>query len=273
LIVIACAWLLYALVRRIILLPALQGIVAPHETPVAASVALLWVLHPLNTEVVDYVTQRTESLMALAYLITLYAGLRAMTATRATRWYVLSIAACAAGMLCKESMATAPLLMLLLDAAFVEGRVGGAMRRRSWYYAGLAATWLVLAALIVEGPRWRSAGFSSGVDPLTYLLNQPPLLLRYLRLVVLPVGLVLDYGAPRAVSFGEVWVSTTIVAALFVCAVLLWRRSRAAGFAATAVFILLAPTSSIVPIATEAGAERRMFLPSAVAIALAVVVV
>jgi tetratricopeptide (TPR) repeat protein len=50
----------------------------------------------------------------------------------------------------------------------------------------------------------------------------------------------------------------------------LWRWSRVAGFAATAVFILLSPTSSILPIATEAGAERRMFLPSAALIAIVV---
>ena len=44
---------------------------------IAFAVALLWVVHPLNTEVVDYLTERTESMMALFYLLTLYASLRA----------------------------------------------------------------------------------------------------------------------------------------------------------------------------------------------------
>jgi len=39
-------------------------------------IALLWALHPLNTEVVDYLTQRSESMMALFYLLTLYAVIR-----------------------------------------------------------------------------------------------------------------------------------------------------------------------------------------------------
>ena len=43
------------------------------------AVALLWTLHPLNTEAVDYLTQRTELLMALFYLLTLYAGIRALS--------------------------------------------------------------------------------------------------------------------------------------------------------------------------------------------------
>ena len=46
-------------------------------------------MHPLNTEVIDYVTQRTESTMGLFYLLTLYAAMRVMSATaRSTgRWY------------------------------------------------------------------------------------------------------------------------------------------------------------------------------------------
>ena len=50
------------------------------------AVALIWVLHPLNSEAVDYLTQRTESMMALFYLLTLYASVRALTES------VLSIA-------------------------------------------------------------------------------------------------------------------------------------------------------------------------------------
>ena len=76
--------------------------------------------------------------------------------------------------------------------------------RASGYYGALFATWLVLAALIVEGPRWRSAGFSSGVSPITYLLEQPRLIVRYLRLVFAPAGLVLDYGEPATRVLGSV---------------------------------------------------------------------
>src|SRR4030095_15396374 len=44
----------------------------------AAAIALLWVVHPLNTEAVSYVTERTESLMALLFVLTLYASIRAL---------------------------------------------------------------------------------------------------------------------------------------------------------------------------------------------------
>jgi predicted Zn-dependent protease len=48
-----------------------------------------------------------------------------------------------------------------------------------------------------------------------------------------------------------------------VAAIWLWHRRPALGFPAVWAFLTLAPTSSIVPIATEAGAPRRMYLPLA----------
>ena len=174
-------------------------------------------------------------------------------------------------MLCKESMAVAPLLMLLLDATCSSGSPVAAIRRRPAYYGALAATWLLLALLIVEGPRWRSAGFSSGVSSWTYLLNQPGMIVRYLRLAVAPFGLVLDYGEPVATSLGAVWPAALMVIALLAATVAAWFVAPPLALLGTWFFITLAPTSSFLPIATEVGAERRMYLPLIALITLAVV--
>ena len=45
-------------------------------TLLAFAVALLWTVHPLQTEAVTYIVQRTESLMGLFYLLTLYCFIR-----------------------------------------------------------------------------------------------------------------------------------------------------------------------------------------------------
>ena len=71
------ALLLFGIVRRTLELPQVKkrsGDMAPN---LGLAVALLWTLHPLNTESVNYVTQRTELMMAFFYLLTLYAGIRA----------------------------------------------------------------------------------------------------------------------------------------------------------------------------------------------------
>jgi len=256
-----CALLVFALLRRMFQLPLVADWAGDSAQWLAASVALLWVVHPLNSEIVNYATQRTEALMALAWLTTLYCGVRSLIDSRPMRWQMASVAACAAGMACKESMATAPVMMLLLEAAFTRQSPVAIVRRRAGYYGALFATWIVLAAFIVEGPRWRSAGFSSGVSPWVYLLNQPPLIMRYLRLVFVPVGLVLDYGEPVVQSARAVWPAGLLVFLLALAAAAAWRVAPALAFFLAWFFITLAPTSSILPIATEVGAERRMYLP------------
>ena len=158
-------------------------------------------------------------------------------------------------------MITAPLIVLLYDVAFFSQALERPLPSRRALYAGLAATLVILAILMLPGPRWRSAGFSSGVSPSTYFLNQPDILLRYLRLAVWPTGLVLDYGLPKNVPLQSALPAALVLTTLAGATVFAWMRRRDLAFLGTWCFVTLAPTSSVLPIATEAGAERRMYLP------------
>jgi Flp pilus assembly protein TadD len=227
----------------------------------ALSVAILWLLHPLQTEVIGYVTQRTESMMGLCYLLTLYATARAIDEVDQARWKLIAIAACAAGMACKESMVTAPLMALLYDIVFGAGSFKRALRSRSLLYIGLAATWIVLAFLNFGGPRSGSAGFSAGTSVTTYLLNQAVMIVTYLKLSVWPHPLVLDYGRTQPMAFSTALPSLLIVAGLMAAVITAWRNHKPLAYLGTWFFVTLAPSSSLVPIASEVGAERRMHLP------------
>ena len=116
--------------------------------------------------------------MGLFYLLTMYCSVRALDRQPA-RWHAAAILACAAGMACKESMLTAPVIVGLYDYVFVASPVLRKIRRAR-LYIGLAMTWLVLAALMWSGPR-ETVGLNTDVSPWTYLLNQAPMLLIYLR--------------------------------------------------------------------------------------------
>jgi len=241
-----------------------------HADGLALACALVWALHPLNTEVVNYVVQRTESLMALAYLTTLYCAVRAWAHPNSWIWQLAAVAACAAGMASKESMVTAPLMVLVYDRVFLYPSLGAALRERRTLYIGLAATWVVLAVLMLGEPR-TSVGFAAGVSPWTYFLNQLPIIARYLWLAVWPRPLVVDYGLPRPLGPADVIVPGLLVVALGIVTLLALRRHQRLGFLGVWFFVTLAPTSSIVPIATEVGAERRMYLPLMALAVLAVV--
>jgi len=245
---LGCALLLFGLLRRT-------------DESIALLAALVWAVHPLNSEAVDYVTQRTELLVGVFYLTTIYASVRALARPGGMAWPALAVASCALGMGSKESMATAPLMVALYDRAFAFGSFRDAFARRWRFYAALAATWLVLAVVIATAPRTESAGFSSGIRPAVYLWNQAILIPHYLRLAVWPRGLVVDYGWPVHLTLGDVFPQVLLLAALVAIAIAAFARRPRVGFWAIWFFVTLAPASSIVPIATEVGAERRMYLP------------
>jgi hypothetical protein len=52
-----------------------QGLSSADTTLQALAVAVIWIVHPLQTEAVTYISQRAESLMGLFYLLTLYCKL------------------------------------------------------------------------------------------------------------------------------------------------------------------------------------------------------
>ena len=269
---IFCALLLFGLVRRLLLAPRLVGRFSDRAATLLAFVcALLWTVHPLQTEAVDYISARTESLMSLFYLLTLYAAVRAAASQHSLRWMAGCVGACALGMACKETMATAPLMVALIDRTFLYGSFAKALQARKRLYAGLAASWLVLAGLEWRAPRAESAGFFTSVTPWTYLLNQAIVITRYLRLAVWPKPLVLDYGIPQPLALARAAPAAAFILVLLaVTAAALWLRPLW-GFLGAWFFIILAPTSSVIPIASEVGAESRMYLPLAAIIALAVV--
>jgi hypothetical protein len=123
------------------------------------------------------------------------------------------------------------------------------------------ATWVVLAALNWSGPRSGVVGFSTGVHPWTYLLNQTLVITHYLRLAAWPRSLVVFYGWPVPLTLGDVLPYALVIVGLLLVTTVAWIRRPAVAFAGVWFFITLAPTSSVLPISTEVGAERRMYVP------------
>jgi hypothetical protein len=267
---LACVFLAFVFIRRASSLPGvvLPAALRPDERAFGA--VLLWAVHPLNTEVVDYLTQRTESMAAAFVLLTLLASLRAATARSGGRWMAAAIAACALGAATKESTAITPVLVALFDRAFLFESWRAAGRVRWRLYLGLASTWAIAAFEVTSGGRSAVAGFSAGVSPWTYLLNQTLMITDYLRLTLWPRDLVAFYGWPMALTLRDVAPQFAVLVVAVVAVVLAYLRAPRVGFAGLCFFITLAPASSVVPVATEVGAERRMYLPL---LALAVLVV
>lgn len=273
---LAAALALFGLVRRTLRLRAErppwphgdagpQPATASRSDALAFFVALLWLLHPLQTESVTCIIQRTESLAGFFYLFTFYAFVRSVEAPRSRRWPIVTAVACLLGAATKEVMATAPVLLLLFDRTFVAGTFREAWRQRGRRHLVLAlATWAVVAALV-----WRSetrggtVGFGHGVTAWDYLLTQCRALGIYLKLAFWPHPLVLDYGSEIVRDPLAVLPQGLLILGGLALTAWALRRKPAAGFLSAWGFVILAPSSSFVPLVTQTIAEHRMYLPLA----------
>jgi protein O-mannosyl-transferase len=293
---IFCGLTLFAIVRRTLANSSLSPVPQPEIVPggvgpgavsFALAAALLWTLHPLQTESVTYISQRAESMMGLFYLLTVYCFIRYASPSVHSRpvsstvpgiadrtsgqrgWAFLSVLACLAGMATKEVMVSAPLVVWLYDRTFVSGGFGAALRGRWRYYAALTLTWILLGALTVaNGDRGRTAGFNAGVNWWRYALAQFPALVRYLRLAIWPHPLVFDYGRNLDAPAGVIAAAGLAVAAMLIGTIVAIRRRPVRGFLGAWFFMILAPSSSVLPVATEIVAEHRMYLPLAAVVLL-----
>lgn len=263
---LAAALLLFGIVRRTILSDPLRARWGEVASWLAWIVALIWVVHPLTTSAVTYIVQRAESLMGLFLLATLYCSIRAVGSTSRWRWWIAAAGvSCALGMATKETMVVAPVLAVLWVSIFAPAAV---KRTRLWLILSGLATTLVVLPLVAASARRASVGFDLGWTWWSYLFTQAGVISHYLSLAIVPSPLVFDYGWPKAVTLAAILPPLLLVVALFAITVLALIRRWPLGFAGACFFLVLAPSSSVVPIVTEVAAEHRMYLPLAAVIAV-----
>jgi tetratricopeptide (TPR) repeat protein len=168
-------------------------------------------------------------------------------------------------------MVSAPLLVLLFDRTFVAGSFGAALRQRAGYYVALAATWLLLALEMAHvGSRGGAVGTGLKIDSWHYALTQCHAIALYLGLSLWPHPLTFDYGTDTAASLGAVAPEAALVLVLLAATAWFIYRRSALGFIGAWFFAILAPSSSIVPLAKQTIAEHRMYLPLAAVMLLVV---
>jgi len=190
----------------------------------------------------------------------------------ANLWPVLSVLCCLLGMATKEVMATAPILVFIYDRTFIAGSFAAAWRRRRPYYVCVAASWLPLAALVgsTGGSRGGTAGYGAGVTPWEYGLTQIDAVAHYLRLCFWPHPLVFDYGVGLLTNKSSALLPALLLACLLAGTIAALARRSALGFLGAWFFLTLAPSSSLLPIATQTMAEHRMYLALAAVATLVV---
>ena len=269
---------LFGIARRTLKRPALRSLYGNDSAALALALALMWVLHPLQTESITYVIQRAESLMGLFYLFTVYCFIRGLELQELTHknksilWYTLSLLACFLGMGTKEVMVSAPFILLCYDRTFAAGSFKEAFKARLKWYIGFFISWIYLGILIAStgGNRSGSIGFGIGVSPWLYLLTQFRALTTYISLSLWPHPLIFARGPVWITNATEIIPHAIIIVGLFVGTLVAFRKNTPLGFLGIWFFAILSPTSSIVPGTTQMIVEHRMYLPLLAVLTLAI---
>ncbi len=232
----AAAWLVWDVLRR--LLPERAALIA----------AVLFAIHPIQSEAVIYVFARATLLATVLSLLAVRAWIRER-AWVAVLWM-------GAALLAKEEVAALPVFLILLELS---------LRHKFKVLRFPLATMMVMSAAaglrviyVTARTPGAGAGTSAGVTPLEYLAAQGLAITRYLRLFLAPWGFTIDPGVPLAGSAWGWMAWAVLAAACWVAA----RRfyGAAAGFWFIGALALLSPSSSIFP-AADFAADRRMYLP------------
>jgi protein O-mannosyl-transferase len=228
--------------------------------------ALIFLIHPIETEAVSYVAGRSESLAMM--LVLLAYNVHIWRRREAISWIESGIVLVLFGLALsvKENAICLAGLLLLTDI-FWPTPFSKAGLLKNWRLYVLMLPGAVLGAvqvfrLLATAP---SAGF--GLKTFTwyqYLFTESRAIFSYIRLSVLPTGLSLDHDYAASYTIWEhgaiFWIA--LLVGLTVMAVRFSRKYPLACFGWLLFLVLLAPTSSIVPV-NDAFVERRMYLPLA----------
>ena len=237
----------------VLLFDVLKRLIPPKGAWIAAAI---FAVHPFQAEPVNYIFARSITLATVLCLASLASWVRGH------RWW--AVAWFGAALLAKEECVAFPAVLLLL-----EGWKWRQQRERrpevnralgpilAMFALSILAGVRVLSA-IAENPGVPAAG-QAGISWQSYGLAQGFVMLRYLRMLLLPWGYSVDpdIAVPSAWLGGLAWLAVGLLVSIAVIAAM---RGKQAGLWLLAGFILLLPSSSILPVA-DLAADRRLYLP------------
>jgi tetratricopeptide (TPR) repeat protein len=282
---VACALLLYGLVRHTLRLPALRARYGAAANALGMMAAVVFLVHPMQTAASTYIIQRAEIFAAAAVVGAVWLAARAAQQPRYHVQLPLLVLVTGLGLASKESAAAAPALFALYDWCFLAERRVRAMVARWPIYA----SWGALVACGLGWRVWQATHSGTGValagvdlaamdlpaalpspgrgaiTPWRYFTWQLGVCLYYLRLVAYPDRLCFDCGflAPWPLQsswLGDApWLYGALLGALACGAWWARHRNPLVPFAVFGSAIVLAPSSSVVPL-TDIYFEHRMYL-------------
>ncbi len=226
----------------------------------------LFLIHPLQTQAVTYVWQRTAVMAAfgfvwtLVYYLHLRRSLNGGDKSKARRYLLCGLTTLLLATFSKEIAFPLPLALLALEL-WGMGRAG----RPPWrWLLPFGLGFLPIPAIVLtHSAQYVMPGIAEGYEPLSpiaYLLTQTRVLFTYARLIFVPLHQQVDYDYPIAHSVGEVWWALLGLALCAVGLVVCLRQWPKLGFALVLIGLGLSVECAAISL-PDVIFEHRMYLP------------
>lgn len=231
--------------------------------------ALVWLLHPLATSTVSFIFQRSEILMTLFFILSLYCLVRSGTSRQSTGWLILSLTCAFLAGLSKETGLTIILAVPLFARVCLFPSWKAFLKERTAFLIVLLAGTVAIAVWVRTGVRFTELNQSDMElnGSWAYFKSQGPVIANYLKLVVFPhpLSFLPRYDpVPGSLGFLPYFLGLSLVSVVLLVK---GRKEPWIWLCLGGFLIVLAPTSSFIPIPLEPEAEFRMYLPLAFVLA------
>ncbi len=234
---------------------------------VIAFAGLIFLCHPLQTEGVTFVSQRSMLLAGLCYLSTLIFYIR-FRRENIRKHYMWALVFMGIGLFTKPIVVTLPLAIILCDVMFFDVKPNELKKMyKLWLPFFFLSLWVVMFLVQWKYKTFDPAKFlsmtreSAKFSRHDYLLTQFNVLMTYLRLLFIPVYQNLDYDYKISKSFFgfPTYLSFSVLTLLIILAVRLYSKERIISFCIFWFFVTLSLESSIFPI-SDVIFEHRLYL-------------
>ena len=268
---ILTAFFFYLLARTTLTLPSMAGRVR-RPAEIALVAALVWAVHPLQTNAVTYIVQRMTSMAALFYIIALFCYVKARIINGITPKILFFAATVLFGVMAlfsKENSGMLPIMIGAYELFFLQRPGSRPLNRKMIMVLGGALMLFVLICLLLLGTN-PLAGILNGFDHREFtlgqrLLTQTRIIFHYLTLLVLPLPSRLNFAYDYQLSTGLLAPPQTLLAIIGLAGLallifFLYRRDRLTSFALFWFLGNLVVESTIIPL--ELIFEHRMYVPA-----------
>lgn len=251
---------------------------------IALFTALIFAVHPVQTQAVTYIVQRFASLATMLWLLSLvsYVLCRTSSASLTNRlnrslYFIVSLISAVLAMKTKEFALLLPIVVAIYEYMFLKGSI----KQRVLYLTPLFLTVIVVPLSLISdadsgigASAAKISGAYNGISRMDYLITQVRVIVTYFRLLLFPVNQRFDYDYPIFKSFfiPEIVISLLLIVSILLLSTYLYKLSRTLGrtdgplfrlasFGFFWFFITLSAESSVFPIA-DVIFEHRLYLPS-----------